>query len=199
MQDAEWCDSLKPYAERHGRGHGKGWLHDQDFRTERRSRRRAHCRPNDIDRSRDCVPARSLAAHQVARRVRKGRGICSSARVTMICRRCTSARATGRAPVSTRILIWNWGVAFCSKASDAGLNRAHITWLEHALLKRAQEAKRSHLDNGNVLLMKVPSRSSRAACRSSACVFITIGPYQATGSRSGFPETSRNRIPSSLA
>ena len=49
------------------------------------------------------------------------------------------------------------------------------------------------------LLMKVPSRSSRAACCSSACVFITIGPYQATGSRSGFPETSRNRIPSSPA
>jgi hypothetical protein len=49
------------------------------------------------------------------------------------------------------------------------------------------------------LLMKVPSRSSPAACRSSACVFITIGPYQAMGSRSGFPETSRNRIPSSLA
>ena len=35
---------------------------------------------------------------------------------------------------------------------------------------------------------------SPAACRSSACVFITIGPYQAMGSRSGFPETSRNRI-----
>ena len=26
-------------------------------------------------------------------------------------------------------------------------------------------------------------------------MFITIGPYQATGSSSGFPETSRNRIP----
>ena len=49
MQDAEWCDSLKPYAERHGRGHGKGWLHDQDFRTGRRSRRRAHCRPAAYD------------------------------------------------------------------------------------------------------------------------------------------------------
>ena len=43
------------------------------------------------------------------------------------------------------------------------------------------------------LLMKVPSRSLRAACRSSACVFITIGPYQAMGSRSGRPETSNNR------
>ena len=32
-----------------------------------------------------------------------------------------------------------------------------------------------------LLLMKVPSRSSPGACRSSACVFITIGPYWATG------------------
>src|SRR5262249_16346188 len=32
-----------------------------------------------------------------------------------------------------------------------------------------------------------------------ACVFITIGPYQATGSSSGFPETNRKRIPSSPA
>ena len=49
------------------------------------------------------------------------------------------------------------------------------------------------------LLMKVPSRSSRATCCSSTWVFITVGPYQATGSRSGFSETSRNRIPSSPA
>ena len=30
-------------------------------------------------------------------------------------------------------------------------------------------------------------------------VFMTMGPYQATGSWSGFPETSRNRMPSSPA
>src|SRR5271166_4294004 len=46
---------------------------------------------------------------------------------------------------------------------------------------------------------KVPSWSSVNACRSCSCVFITIGPYHATGSSSGFPETSRNRIPSSPA
>src|SRR5690606_26378504 len=32
---------------------------------------------------------------------------------------------------------------------SGGLNRAHVTWLEHALVKRATEAKRCHLDNGN--------------------------------------------------
>jgi hypothetical protein len=46
-------------------------------------------------------------------------------------------------------------------------------------------------------LMNVPLRSSVTACCSSACVFMTIGPYQATGSSIGLPETSRKRIPSS--
>ena len=36
----------------------------------------------------------------------------------------------------------------------------------------------------------------RASC---SCVFITIGPYQATGSCNGLPETSRKRMPSSPA
>ena len=37
------------------------------------------------------------------------------------------------------------------------------------------------------------------AWRSSSCVFITIGPYHATGSSSGLPETSRKRMPSGPA
>ena len=44
-------------------------------------------------------------------------------------------------------------------------------------------------------LMNSPLRSSLIAWRISACVFITIGPCQATGSRIGFPETSRKRRP----
>src|SRR6202040_1707014 len=48
-------------------------------------------------------------------------------------------------------------------------------------------------------LMKVPLRSSATACCSSALVFITIGPYQATGSSIGLPETSKNLMPSSPA
>ena len=43
--------------------------------------------------------------------------------------------------------FWHWSVVFVS--SGDGLNRAHVTWLEHALLKRATEARRCHLDNGN--------------------------------------------------
>src|SRR5262249_31955984 len=48
-------------------------------------------------------------------------------------------------------------------------------------------------------LMNVPSRSSLKACCSSSSVFITIGPYHATGSSIGLPDTRRNRIPSSPA
>lgn len=42
--------------------------------------------------------------------------------------------------------FWNWGVIFVS--NSGALNRAHVTWLEHALVKRAVEAHRCHLENG---------------------------------------------------
>lgn len=44
--------------------------------------------------------------------------------------------------------FWSRAVIFVSSAASGGLNRAHATWLEHALIKRAIEAKRSHLENG---------------------------------------------------
>lgn len=44
--------------------------------------------------------------------------------------------------------FWDWGFAFISNGNP--LNRAHTTWLEHALLQRADKAKRCHLDNGNL-------------------------------------------------
>ena len=31
----------------------------------------------------------------------------------------------------------DWGVTFASPGASAGLNRAHITWLEYALIDRA--------------------------------------------------------------
>lgn len=43
--------------------------------------------------------------------------------------------------------FWDWGYGFVSKGNS--LNRAHITWLEHALLEHAKVAKRCHLDNSN--------------------------------------------------
>ena len=41
--------------------------------------------------------------------------------------------------------FWDWGYAFVSKG--AALNRAHTTWLEHALIDLADKAGRCHLDN----------------------------------------------------
>src|SRR5262249_21688349 len=53
------------------------------------------------------------------------------------------------------------------------------------LIGLAQDGARSH----DQVLVKVPLRRSETACCSSACVFMTIGPYQATGSLIGFPDT----------
>lgn len=43
--------------------------------------------------------------------------------------------------------FWDRAVVFIS--TNDGLNRAHITWLEHALIRRAKEIRQCHLDNGN--------------------------------------------------
>ena len=43
--------------------------------------------------------------------------------------------------------FWDRGIVFVS--NSGGLNRAHVTWLEYALVARAQEAKRCRLGNGN--------------------------------------------------
>jgi hypothetical protein len=43
--------------------------------------------------------------------------------------------------------FWDWGIIFVS--NSGGLNRAHVTWLEYALVARATETGRCHLDNGN--------------------------------------------------
>lgn len=43
--------------------------------------------------------------------------------------------------------FWDWGYAFVSSANV--LNRAHITWLEYALLQQAKKSDRCHFDNGN--------------------------------------------------
>jgi hypothetical protein len=43
--------------------------------------------------------------------------------------------------------FWETGIVFVSGSN--GLNRAHVTWLEYALIKRALQTKRCHLDNGN--------------------------------------------------
>jgi hypothetical protein len=44
--------------------------------------------------------------------------------------------------------FWTKAVVFVSSVISGGLNRAHATWLEHALIDRAVKTKRSHLENG---------------------------------------------------
>lgn len=44
--------------------------------------------------------------------------------------------------------FWSKGIAFVSGTASGGLNRAHATWLEHALIHQAIKVDRSHLENG---------------------------------------------------
>ena len=59
--------------------------------------------------------------------------------------------------------FWDWGIGFVSNSN--GLNRAHITWLEYALLEQAKLADRSHLDNANTPQEPALSESERADVR----------------------------------
>lgn len=56
--------------------------------------------------------------------------------------------------------FWDWAYAFVSNGN--ALNRAHITWLEHALLQRAKKAERCHFDNANQPKEPGLSESERA-------------------------------------
>jgi hypothetical protein len=59
-----------------------------------------------------------------------------------------------------RKIFWDCAYAFVS--TSGGLNRAHITWLEHALILRAEMAKRCHLDNATQPREPNLSESERA-------------------------------------
>jgi hypothetical protein len=56
--------------------------------------------------------------------------------------------------------FWDWGIVFISTSS--GLNRAHITWLEYALIERALVVKQCRLDNGNTPQEPALSESEKA-------------------------------------
>ena len=58
--------------------------------------------------------------------------------------------------------FWTKGTAFVSSASSGGLNRAHATWLEHALIHQAIKADRSHLENGTEPLEPQLSEAEKA-------------------------------------
>lgn len=58
--------------------------------------------------------------------------------------------------------FWDWGIVFISTSASGGLNRAHITWLEYALIKRASAVKQCRLDNGNIPQEPALSESDKA-------------------------------------
>lgn len=43
--------------------------------------------------------------------------------------------------------FWSSAIVFVSSAASGGLNRAHATWLEFALIQQARKIKQSHLEN----------------------------------------------------
>jgi hypothetical protein len=81
-----------------------------------------------------------------------------------------------------------------------GQRTARPNTLERARWVSPRRARRNlACDVRQACLMNMPLFSSATACSSSARVFITIGPYHATGSSIGLPETKRKRMPSSPA
>jgi hypothetical protein len=70
--------------------------------------------------------------------------------------------------------FWNWSVVFVSNSS--GLNRAHVTWLEHALIRRATDAKRCYLDNGNAPQEPAMSEAEKADTRAFLKEILQILP-----------------------
>lgn len=59
--------------------------------------------------------------------------------------------------------FWSWAIVFDS--TNRGLNKAHVQWLEYALVQQAKEAGRSHLDNGNEPLEPALNPSEKAGTR----------------------------------
>ena len=70
--------------------------------------------------------------------------------------------------------FWNWGIVFVS--ANNGLNRAHVTWLEYALIHKAIKSNRSHLDNGNTPQEPTLSESEKADTKAFLKEIIQILP-----------------------
>jgi hypothetical protein len=75
--------------------------------------------------------------------------------------------------------FWDWGYAFVSNGNP--LNRAHTTWLEHALISRADKAKRSHMDNGTLPNEPKLSESERADTEGFLRELLRILPLLGVG------------------
>jgi hypothetical protein len=70
--------------------------------------------------------------------------------------------------------FWDWGITFVS--NSGGLNRAHVTWLEHALVQRASQTRRCNLDNGNAPQEPALSEAEKADTRGFLKEILQILP-----------------------
>lgn len=71
-------------------------------------------------------------------------------------------------------LFWDKVLVFVS--SNGGLNRAHITWIEWALIKKAKEMNRCVLDNGNVPNEPVLTESEKADTQEFLNEMLSVFP-----------------------
>jgi len=70
--------------------------------------------------------------------------------------------------------FWDWAIVFVS--GSGGLNRAHVTWLEYALVERAKRAQRCHLENGNSPQESSLTESEKADCQGFLKEMLQILP-----------------------
>lgn len=72
--------------------------------------------------------------------------------------------------------FWDWAAVFVSTSSSGDLNKAHVTWLEYALVKRAMETGRCLLDNGNAPQEPALTEAEKADTRAFMAEILQILP-----------------------
>jgi hypothetical protein len=72
--------------------------------------------------------------------------------------------------------FWSKALVFVSSAGSGGLNRAHATWLEYALIRRAVSAKQSHMENSTEPQEPALSEAEKADTRAFLREMLQILP-----------------------
>jgi hypothetical protein len=72
--------------------------------------------------------------------------------------------------------FWSSAVVFVSTTASGGLNRAHATWLEHALIQRAHQIDQSHIENSTKPPAPQLSEAERADTQASLREMLQILP-----------------------
>jgi len=70
--------------------------------------------------------------------------------------------------------FWNWAIVFTS--SNKGLNGAHVTWLEYALIGKAVSTARCHMENGQTQQEPPLDEQDKANCRNFLKEILQILP-----------------------